>query len=87
MGAHVLTPRAAWNKCADFLALPEVRFLDEPEGLNEELGKLCDLGQTSPNLWTDAYLAAFAKCGDLRLVTFDRGFLGFTGMGLLLLEP
>lgn len=87
MGEHVLTPMSAWNKRAQFLALPEVRFVAEPPGLDEQLGKLCQMGRTSPNLWTDAYLASFAKCGGLRLVTFDQGFGRFTGLELLILEP
>lgn len=87
MGEHCLTPRAAWVKCSDFFALPEVKFLKEPPGLTEQLGRYCDLGRTSPNLWTDAYLAAFARCAGLRLVSFDPGFSAFTGLEVLTLEP
>ena len=87
MGDQVLAPLAAWNKCGEFLALPEVRFLAEPPGLEEQLGELCRAGRTSPNLWTDAYLAAFAGCAGLRLVTFDRGFARFAGLELLTLRP
>jgi uncharacterized protein len=35
---------------------------------------------------TDAYLAAFAVCSDLRLVTFDRDFERFEGLRLLRLS-
>ena len=87
MGEQVLTPSSAWNKRGEFLALPEVRFLTEPLGLDEQLGKWCHVGRTSPNLWTDAYLASFAKCAGLRLVTFDGGFAMFAGLELLLLKP
>jgi toxin-antitoxin system PIN domain toxin len=87
MGEHYLTPRAAWRKCGDFLALPEVKLLQEPPGLTEQLGRYCELGRTSPNLWTDAYLAAFAKCAGLRLVSFDTGFSAFTGLEVLTLAP
>ena len=86
MGEHCLTPRAAWKKCDEFLALPEVKLLHEPSGLTEALGRYGDLGRTSPNLWTDAYLAAFAKCAGLRLVSFDTGFSAFSGLDLLALE-
>jgi uncharacterized protein len=86
MGKHVLTPALAWEKCTEFLALPEVRLLAEPAGLDERLGTLCNLGRTSPNLWTDAYLATFASCAGLRLVSFDRGFTRFAGLDLLILE-
>ena len=87
MGEQRLTPRAAWKKCGEFLALPEVQLLQEPPGLPEQLGRYCDSGRTSPNFWTDAYLAAFAKCGGHRLVTFDRGFSVFSSLELLILEP
>ena len=87
MNGQVLSAAAAWKQLQKFLALPEVDRSDEPAGLDERLGEFCDLGRTSPNLWTDAYLAAFAKCAGLRLVTFDQGFSQFPGLELLLLKP
>ena len=87
MGDQVLSPAAAWKKLQQFLALPEVNCLAEPPGLDERLGDFCNLGRTSPNLWTDAYLAAFARCAGLRLVTFDQGFSRFKGLELLILKP
>jgi len=85
MGGQTLSPSAAWKKLREFLALPEVKYLAEPGGLEERLGDFCNLGRTSPNLWTDAYLAAFAACAGLRLVTFDHGFSRFKGLELLIL--
>jgi predicted nucleic acid-binding protein len=38
------------------------------------------------NLWTDANLAALAKCAGLRLVTFDRGFTRFSRLDSLVLQ-
>ncbi len=87
MGDQALSPAAAWKKLQEFLALPEVACLAEPAGLDERLGEFCSLGRTSPNLWTDAYLAAFARSAGLRLVTFDHGFTRFKGVELLLLQP
>ena len=86
MGDQVLTPAAAWQKRGEVLALPEVHLLTEPPGLDEQLGKRCHLGRTSPNLWTDAYLGSFARCGGLRLVTFDHGFSRFGDLDLLILK-
>jgi hypothetical protein len=40
----------------------------------------------APRHWTDAYLAAFAKAGGLRLVSFDGDFTRFGGLDLLRLE-
>jgi toxin-antitoxin system PIN domain toxin len=85
MGSQALAPGAAWKKCAEFLALPEVELIAEPAGLDAQLGKFCDLARSSPNLWTDAYLAAFAACAGLRLVSFDQGFSKFAGLDLLIL--
>lgn len=34
----------------------------------------------SPNVWTDAYLAAFSLAGNYELVTFDKGFARFPGL-------
>jgi toxin-antitoxin system PIN domain toxin len=85
MGSHVLSPSAAWVKAAEFLALPEVQLLSEPHGLEETWETFSQTGRLSPNLWTDAYLAAFAKCAGLRLVTFDKGFSRFENLDCLVL--
>jgi len=87
MGDEVLSPVDAWKTCQSFLALPEVQLLGEPAGLEEQWWKFSDLGRTSQNFWTDAYLAAFAKCAGLRLVTFDQGFTRFPSLDTLLLTP
>ena len=42
--------------------------------------------QPTPNLWTDAWLAALARSLDHELVTFDRGFKSFDGIKLNLLN-
>lgn len=86
MRQDVLAPAAAWKKYREFAELPEVRLLDEPPGLDEQLGKYCNTGRISPNLWTDAYLASFAKCAGLRLVTFDGRFRKFTDLEKFVLE-
>jgi toxin-antitoxin system PIN domain toxin len=86
MNDQVLSPSAAWKKLQQFLSLPEIKWLPEPPGVDERLSEFCNLGRTSPNLWTDAYLAAFAHCADLRLVTFDHGFSRFKGLDLRVLE-
>lgn len=85
MGGEVLSIREAWSKCKEFLGLPEIAFLSEPAGLDGQWATFSELGQISPNSWTDAYLAAFAKCGDCRLVTFDRGFARFVQLDVLVL--
>ena len=86
MGDQVLNPSDAWIKYEAYMALPEILFIAEPIGLDESLCVFCNLGKTTPNLWTDAYLAAFAQKGALRLVTFDQGFSMFKGLDLLILK-
>jgi predicted nucleic acid-binding protein len=43
-----------------FVRLPEVEVLDEPLGVEDVWSRFAMAGRYSPNLWTDAYLAAFA---------------------------
>jgi toxin-antitoxin system PIN domain toxin len=40
----------------------------------------------TPNLWTDAWLAALAMTLDFEVVTFDRGFKSFRGVRVKLLS-
>ena len=40
----------------------------------------------SPKIWNDAYLATFAVCGELKLVTFDGGFKNYSEIDLELLQ-
>lgn len=69
-----------------FMAMPEVGFLGEPERCAALFLRMVDGTEgdsPAPNLVTDMYLAAFAKAGGLRLVTFDRDFLRFEDLNLL----
>ncbi len=58
-------------------------MLPDPEGVDELLAQWVRDGIVTPRLWTDAYLAAFAVAGNLRLVTFDKDFERFPGLNLL----
>jgi predicted nucleic acid-binding protein len=42
--------------------------------------------EPSPDLWTDAWLAALAHAHDCGMVTFDRGFRSFSKLRLRLLD-
>ncbi|MGE3311581.1 MAG: TA system VapC family ribonuclease toxin [Limisphaerales bacterium] len=61
---------------------PRVGWSDEPPGVEDHWFKLAGLATPSPKRWMDAYLAAFALAGDLRLVTFDSGFRQHRQRGL-----
>lgn len=86
MGPDVLQPHAAVEALEMLEADERIALLQEPEGLDSILKSLVARRGTTPNLWTDAYLAAFAKATKLHLVTFDRGFSKFTGLDCLILS-
>ncbi len=61
-----------------------VAHRDEPEGVAPLWHRLGAQDSASPKRWMDAYLAAFAIAGDLRLVTADHDFVDFETDGLKL---
>jgi uncharacterized protein len=87
MGPDVLQPKTAVEALEMLEADERIIFLQEPEGVDSIVKSLVARRATTPNLWTDAYLAAFAKAAKLQLVTFDRGFSKFTGIDCCILSP
>lgn len=79
-GLRALSNRQAWEVYGGLLADVRIGFEHEPTGLDEIWRRLSSLPSESPNVWMDAYLAAFAKAGGHTLVTFDRAFLQFEGV-------
>jgi toxin-antitoxin system PIN domain toxin len=57
-----------------------IEWLEEPYGLEALWSKYASLNSVSPNIWMDAYLAAFAVLSNARLVTFDKGFRVYKGL-------
>ncbi len=84
--AQPLTPREAWETYQQLKSLAEVTFTPEPLALDSALETICLKKDFVPRLWTDAYLAAFAKSLGFRLVTFDKDYRRFTGLSLLHLQ-
>lgn len=84
-GAAPLTNARAWDECQLWLTARQVSFVAEPPHIVDKWRTLSDRSSSSPKLWMDAYLAAFAIAGELQLVTFDAGFRQFEGLDLLLL--
>lgn len=64
-----LSNREAWAVLDQLMTDEAVGFEMEPEGLESVWRKLSQVERPSPKLWMDAYLAAFAITGGLRLVT------------------
>ena len=72
----------------DWRSRSYTRTLDsEPEGTRALWLELASLDSASPKVWMDAYLAAFAIRGKLRLVTLDRDFRSWVSKGLELELP
>lgn len=87
MGDQPLAVPEAWKAYTGFRRLPEVIVATEPDQCDSFLETWATAGSPSRHHWTDAYLAAFAKAGGFRLVTFDRDFTRFPDLDLLRLQP
>jgi toxin-antitoxin system PIN domain toxin len=85
MGEGALGLRAAFEAYRRFATLPEVDFCDEPVDCELPLDGLLT-AELPARLCTDAYLAAFAIAGGLRLVSFDKDFGRFAGLDWLQLR-
>ena len=67
----------AWRAYDEMISDERVVFAEEPVDLELAWRTLTQSKTFSPNVWTDAYLAAFAQAADFELVTFDQGFSQF----------
>src|SRR2546426_275600 len=74
MGKDVKSASGAWEIYDEWLADDRVAFVAEPAALDPRLRAMSRSRLPTPQLWADAYLAAFAVSAGLRLVTFDKGF-------------
>jgi toxin-antitoxin system PIN domain toxin len=88
-GAVGFTNRDALVAMDALLALPQVCEREEPPGTVALWHRLASRDTASPKLWMDAYLAAVAVGGGLRMVTLDHDFKTFVaqGLDLALLNP
>lgn len=87
MGTSVLRPAAAWNAVQSLIDDPRIEMIDQVPAAHHTLwhGNVARR-EPSPDLWTDAWLAALAQAHDCEMVTFDRGFRSFSKLKLRLLE-
>lgn len=85
MGSKALTMGQAWVLYDRLMSDTRLVFVEEPQDMERLWRKLCPPALVAPHLWTDAYLAAFAAAGGMRLVTFDKGFRRFVGLDVLIL--
>ena len=88
MGSSVLRPAQAWSAVQSLLDDPRIEVLDQvPAAHGKHWHDNVVRREPSPDLWTDAWLAALAQAQDCEMVTFDRGFRSFSRLKLRLLEP
>jgi uncharacterized protein len=84
MGVDVMSMRDSWRIYRTMLADERIRFAPEPTDLEAAWQKLTTADNTTPKVWTDAYLAAFAHAAGMRLVTLDRTIVSMNKDALLL---
>jgi len=76
----VLSMSDAWIAFDELLSDNRVAFADEPPQIEREWRVATQRQTFSTNVWTDAYLAAFAHEAGLEIVTFDRDFARFPNL-------
>ncbi len=87
MGSGTLRPEQAWEAVAQLIDDPRVVLVEQAPQTHGEHWEANIAGrEPSPNLWTDAWLAAFAQATDCEMATFDRDFRSFSGLKLRLLS-
>jgi toxin-antitoxin system PIN domain toxin len=72
MGSDVKTMSEAWALWDKVRADDRIALLAEPEAIEPAFRRSSALRSSSPKVWADAYLVAFAAVAGLKLVTFDR---------------
>ncbi len=85
MAEKPFTLAKAWAFYRSFAALPGVAMLSEPEGIDADLEAMI-MPKLPSRLFTDAYFAAMARRGHVRLVTFDKDFERFDRLAMLRLS-
>ncbi|MDQ8188170.1 TA system VapC family ribonuclease toxin [Pelagicoccus sp. SDUM812002] len=72
LGEDALKRHEAWNTYHALLSDHRIHFKEEPEGLSAYFEAFSSQRDNANKLWTDDYLAAFAKAAQLKLATFDK---------------
>lgn len=88
MGSSTLRPEQAWDVVDELINDPRILLIDRVPQAHAQHWRANIAGrQPSPNLWTDAWLAALAQATDCEMTTFDKGFRSFARLKLRLLSP
>jgi toxin-antitoxin system PIN domain toxin len=86
MGPDVQRPVEAWRALRSLQLDERFVFAPEPENMDVNLRAMVEGREATPNVWSDAYLAAFALSEGLSLVSFDGGMKSFPHVETLLLQ-
>jgi len=78
--------KQAWRIYDTIVTDPRIAFADEPIGLDAYWRAYTQRRSFSPHVWSDAYLAAFARAASFELVTFDKGFAQYKGTSCKILS-
>jgi toxin-antitoxin system PIN domain toxin len=88
MGSGTLRPSQAWAAVQSLIDDPRVSLAEQlPSAHAQRWYENVFRREPTPDLWTDAWLAALAQSHDIEMVTFDRGFRSFSKLKLRLLQP
>jgi toxin-antitoxin system PIN domain toxin len=85
MQEEVMRPDQAWEAYRVLRLDRRIGYLAEPNELPEAWQAYTEGPLSSPNLWTDAYLCAFAHAARLTFVTFDAKIPTREGVNCLVL--
>ena len=86
MAAHAPSAASAWLLIEQLLADERLEFVHEPPTLDSVLPSLLRHREPTGKLVGDAYLAAPAIAGSMRVSTFDAGFEQFRGLDVELIR-
>ncbi len=84
-GRAPLTNDEAWATYDRLSSHALVTFSEEPPMLDERWKRFATRPTSSPHVWMDAYLAAFALADGMQLVTLDSGFRQFDQLDVTVL--
>jgi len=86
VGTQARTMSQAWESYDALMDDPRVEFVAEPRGVELYWRNFTQQQTFSPQVWADAYLAAFAIVGGYELVTFDKAFSKFARVQCIFLK-
>ena len=85
MKKDAVTLIQAWALYDAILKDKRVSFVHEPVDIDMQWRSYTQLASFSTNVWSDAWLAAFAYTGGYEVVTFDRGFAQYRDLNCTIL--